>query len=78
MTRKGGDEPLITTGVSVMFNHEGGWFVGKIVRFDEERGRYLIERQQKGSNLPRLWVDEDLVRPLPLSAPKSGFLGPDG
>lgn len=78
MTRKGGDEPLLTTGVTVMFNHGGGWFVGKILRFDEERERYLIERQQRGSDLPRLWIDEDLVRALPNSAPKSGFLGPDG
>jgi hypothetical protein len=72
-----GNEPLITTGVKVMFNYRGGWFVGNVLRFDVERERYLIERQQKGAELPRVWVDEHLVRPLPGSAPKSGFLGPD-
>jgi hypothetical protein len=66
------------TGVKVMFKYRGSWFVGQVLRFDGERERYLIERQQKGIELPRLWIDEDLVRPLPGSAPKSGFLGPDG
>jgi hypothetical protein len=78
MAQTGENEPLIMTGVKVMFNYMGGWFVGEVLRFDPERERYLIERQQKGMNLPRVWVDEDLVRPLPNSSPKSGFLGPDG
>jgi hypothetical protein len=78
MAQTGENEPLIMTGVKVMFNHRGGWFVGEVLRFDRERERYLIERQQKGMNLPRVWVDEDRVRPLPCSSPKSGFLGPDG
>jgi len=78
MAQAGENEPLIMTGVKVMFNHRGGWFVGEVLRFDKERERYLIERQQKGAGLPRVWVDEHLVRPLPGSAPKSGFLGPDG
>jgi hypothetical protein len=77
MARTGGNEPLIVAGVKVMFNYRGGWFVGEVLRFDEERERYLIERQQKGMNLPRVWVDEDLVRPLPNSAAKSGFLAPE-
>lgn len=77
MARTSGNEPLIVTGVKVMFNYRGGWFVGEVLRFDEERERYLIERQQKGMNLPRVWVDEDLVRPLPNSAAKSGFLAPE-
>jgi hypothetical protein len=78
MARTDENEPLIMTGVKVMFNCRGGWFVGEVLRFDGERERYLIQRQQKGMNLPRVWVDEDLVRPLPNSTPKSGFLGPDG
>jgi hypothetical protein len=77
MARTDGDEPLIMTGVKVMFNYRGGWFVGEVLRFDGERERYLIERQQKGIELPRLWVDEHRVRPLPGSTPKSGFLAPD-
>jgi hypothetical protein len=71
------DDPLIMTGTRVMFHYNGGWFVGEVLRFDEERERYLIERQQKGAGLPRVWIDEDLVRPLPGSAPKSGFLAPE-
>jgi hypothetical protein len=77
MARTGESEPLIMTGVKVMFNYRGGWFVGEVLRFDRERERYLIERQQKGMHLPRVWVDEDLVRPLPGSAAKSGFLAPE-
>jgi hypothetical protein len=71
------DDPLIMIGAKVMFNYRGGWFVGDVLRFDVERERYLIERQQKGMQFPRVWVDEDLVRPLPGSAPKSGFLAPE-
>lgn len=64
--------------MTVMFNDRGGWFVGDVLRFDAERDRFLIERRQKSGDLPRIWVDEDLVRELPGNAPKSGFLGPDG
>jgi hypothetical protein len=71
------DDPLILIGAKVMFAYRDGWFVGEVLRFDAERERYLIERQQKGGQLPRVWIDEYLVRPLPGSAPKSGFLGPD-
>jgi len=77
MARTSENEPLIMTGVKVMFSHMGGWFVGEVLRFDGERERYLIERQQKGMHLPRVWVDEDLVRPLPNSGAKSGFLAPE-
>jgi hypothetical protein len=72
---KGNEQPILTVGMKVMFHHYGGWFVGEILRFEGER--VLIERQQKGMNLPREWVDEDLVRPLPGSAAKSGFLAPE-
>jgi hypothetical protein len=71
MARTGVNKPLVMTGVKVMFNYKGGWFVGEVLRFDGERDRYLIERQQKGMNLRRVWVDEDLVRPLPKGTPKS-------
>ena len=76
MAKTSENEPLIMTGGKVMFNYYGGWFVGEVIGFNGES--YLIERQQKGMNLPRLWIDEDLVRPLPGNTPKSGFLGPDG
>lgn len=68
----------VLAGTKVMFHYRDGWYVGEVLRHDKERERYLIERQQKGGQLPRVWVDEDLVHPLPGSAPKSGFLGPDG
>ena len=77
MTSTSDNDPLIEVGMKVMFHYQGAWFVGDVLRFDAERGRYLIERQQKGMNWPREWVDEDLVRPLPGSAPKSGFLAPE-
>ena len=68
----------VLVGMKVMFHYSGGWFVGEVLRHDAERERYLIERQQKGGYVPRVWIDEDLVHPLPGSVPKSGFLGPDG
>lgn len=68
----------ILVGMTVMFNHRSEWFVGEVLRFDPERERFLIERRQKGTDNPRIWIDEDLVRELPGNAPKSGFLGPDG
>ncbi|MGJ4971015.1 hypothetical protein ACQR1N_20330 [Bradyrhizobium sp. HKCCYLRH1073] len=77
MGRTDGNEPLIVTGAKVMFYYGGGWYVGEVLRFDQERERYLIERQQRGMTLPRVWVDQDLVRPLPNSAAKSGFLPPE-
>lgn len=67
--KNSGDDPLITVGMKVMFIRDGGWFVGDVLRLDGER--VLIERQQKGANLPREWIHEDDVRPLPKGTPKS-------
>jgi hypothetical protein len=58
-------------GAKVMFHFREGWFVGDILRFDTERGRYLILQQEKGGGGSRVWIDEDLVRPLPKGSPKS-------
>jgi len=66
---KGNEPPVLTVGMKVMFACKGGWFVGEILRF--VGGRVLIERQQKGANLPREWVHEDDARPLPKGVPKS-------
>jgi hypothetical protein len=68
----------VLVGMKVMFHYRGGWFVGEVLRHDKERERYLIDRQQRRDDPARVWIDEDLVHPLPGSTPKSGFLGPDG
>jgi hypothetical protein len=62
------DDPIIVAGMKVMFHHGGSWFVGDILHFDEERQRYLIQRQ---ANRSQVWISEGLVRPLANGSPKS-------
>jgi hypothetical protein len=63
----GNEPPILMVGMKVMFLCRRSWFVGEILRFEGER--VLIEHQQTRGDLPRKWVHEDDVRPLPKTGP---------
>ena len=65
------EPPVLVVGMKVMFLHQRAWFVGEILRLDGDRA--LIDHQQKKAELPRKWIHQDDIKPLPKGTPKSAI-----